>query len=128
MDTAGSGLRSGWDDWIPEPCARFRHLIRISSWYLFFFFSSRRRHTRFKCDWSSDVCSSDLLFEVGQVEVSGVTVGAPEVSAALQRAAQGMSTLDINNDALRRAAGRFPTVSTITVDSSPPHTLKAIVS
>src|SRR5260370_6058120 len=28
--------------------------------YLLFFFSSRRRHTRFKCDWSSDVCSSDL--------------------------------------------------------------------
>src|SRR5882762_7222088 len=26
-----------------------------------FFFSSRRRHTRFKCDWSSDVCSSDLV-------------------------------------------------------------------
>src|SRR2546430_3765135 len=25
-----------------------------------FFFSSRRRHTRFDCDWSSDVCSSDL--------------------------------------------------------------------
>src|SRR5260370_20952792 len=28
-----------------------------------FFFSSRRRHTRFKCDWSSDVCSSDLHSE-----------------------------------------------------------------
>src|SRR5260370_2309152 len=27
---------------------------------MFVFFSSRRRHTRFKCDWSSDVCSSDL--------------------------------------------------------------------
>src|SRR5438309_7202643 len=26
----------------------------------FFFFSSRRRHTRWNCDWSSDVCSSDL--------------------------------------------------------------------
>src|SRR2546430_12707635 len=26
----------------------------------FVFFSSRRRHTRFDCDWSSDVCSSDL--------------------------------------------------------------------
>src|SRR2546430_3454926 len=26
-----------------------------------FFFSSRRRHTRFDCDWSSDVCSSDLF-------------------------------------------------------------------
>src|SRR6266567_4739593 len=29
----------------------------------FFFFSSRRRHTRFDCDWSSDVCSSDLAVE-----------------------------------------------------------------
>src|SRR2546427_8901814 len=28
---------------------------------LLFFFSSRRRHTRFDCDWSSDVCSSDLI-------------------------------------------------------------------
>src|SRR5256886_4118498 len=27
-----------------------------------FFFSSRRRHTRFDCDWSSDVCSSDLVY------------------------------------------------------------------
>src|SRR5256886_3082311 len=32
-------------------------------WWVFFFFSSRRRHTRFDCDWSSDVCSSDLLVE-----------------------------------------------------------------
>src|SRR5882762_6739135 len=30
---------------------------------LIFVCSGRRRHTRFKCDWSSDVCSSDLLFE-----------------------------------------------------------------
>src|SRR5438309_3334064 len=27
----------------------------------YFFFSSRRRHTRWNCDWSSDVCSSDLV-------------------------------------------------------------------
>src|SRR2546430_4612869 len=32
----------------------------ISVLSFFFFFSSRRRHTRFDCDWSSDVCSSDL--------------------------------------------------------------------
>src|SRR5205085_12425837 len=32
----------------------------ISVCFIFFFFSSRRRHTRFDCDWSSDVCSSDL--------------------------------------------------------------------
>src|SRR2546430_1928495 len=36
---------------------------------VFFFFSSRRRHTRFDCDWSSDVCSSDL-------PLIGVAVGA----------------------------------------------------
>src|SRR5260370_28468926 len=36
-----------------------------SSFPLFFFFSSRRRHTRFKCDWSSDVCSSDLHHVAG---------------------------------------------------------------
>src|SRR5256885_11784764 len=28
--------------------------------HVFFFFSSRRRHTRLQGDWSSDVCSSDL--------------------------------------------------------------------
>src|SRR5580693_4795665 len=32
---------------------------------MFFFFSSRRRHTRWNCDWSSDVCSSDLEPVVG---------------------------------------------------------------
>src|SRR2546426_6078991 len=30
--------------------------------FFFFFFSSRRRHTRLQGDWSSDVCSSDLVF------------------------------------------------------------------
>src|SRR3989454_2953285 len=33
----------------------------VSSFFFFFFFSSRRRHTRLQGDWSSDVCSSDLL-------------------------------------------------------------------
>src|SRR5690606_9479167 len=32
----------------------------LSVFFTFFFFSSRRRHTRFSRDWSSDVCSSDL--------------------------------------------------------------------
>src|SRR5256886_2826698 len=39
----------------------------------FFFFSSRRRHTRFDCDWSSDVCSSDL--EIGELTRIGVALG-----------------------------------------------------
>src|SRR5215211_8496815 len=35
----------------------------------FFFFSSRRRHTRSLCDWSSDVCSSDLELRARLVRV-----------------------------------------------------------
>src|SRR5580693_10281387 len=46
------------------------------SFFFFFFFSSRRRHTRWNCDWSSDVCSSDLALTTGgrlraQVSVHG---------------------------------------------------------
>src|SRR5690606_13832304 len=39
-----------------------------------FFFSSRRRHTRFSRDWSSDVCSSDLVMSVSP---GGLLVTAP---------------------------------------------------
>src|SRR2546427_8734803 len=48
----------------------------------FFFFSSRRRHTRFDCDWSSDVCSSDLT---GIEELRKATA---EMAEAADRAAQ----------------------------------------
>src|SRR2546430_7038268 len=41
---------------------------RDSSVLLCFFFSSRRRHTRFDCDWSSDVCSSDLIRKLFRLE------------------------------------------------------------
>src|SRR5437588_12184766 len=57
--------------------------------FLFFFFSSRRRHTRSLCDWSSDVCSSDLLrrrlvHELGRGEpvVDDGVAAAQEVEAA----------------------------------------------
>src|SRR2546427_12263832 len=54
---------------------------------VFFFFSSRRRHTRFDCDWSSDVCSSDLaavdarsaLFALGALLYESLT-GKPAFS------------------------------------------------
>src|SRR2546427_6866400 len=39
---------------------RVLYLTSLLCAFCFFFFSSRRRHTRFDCDWSSDVCSSDL--------------------------------------------------------------------
>src|ERR687886_1128749 len=45
--------------------------------FLFFFFSSRRRHTRSLCDWSSDVCSSDLsLCAETVVQMSASTMRA----------------------------------------------------
>src|SRR5689334_25276454 len=40
-----------------------------------FFFSSRRRHTRWNCDWSSDVCSSDLVPAPGEVLVEIAAAG-----------------------------------------------------
>src|SRR5205085_6161158 len=41
---------------------------------LFFFFSSRRRHTRFDCDWSSDVCSSDLAYGLSAAFHGAITI------------------------------------------------------
>src|SRR5688572_31159102 len=43
----------------------FFFFLFLFLFFFFFFFSSRRRHTRFDCDWSSDVCSSDLRFARG---------------------------------------------------------------
>src|SRR5690606_40370389 len=44
------------------------HKTRVPRHY--FFFSSRRRHTRFSRDWSSDVCSSDLVSIAGKYNKS----------------------------------------------------------
>src|SRR5437016_11386252 len=49
--------------------------------FFFFFFSSRRRHTRLVSDWSSDVCSSDLL-----LHFFGFTVGTLRFDLANQTA------------------------------------------
>src|SRR5690606_40268038 len=43
--------------------------VRLYDLMRFFFFSSRRRHTRFSRDWSSDVCSSDLVELAGDVSL-----------------------------------------------------------
>src|SRR6266487_175539 len=59
--------------------------------FYFFFFSSRRRHTRWTGDWSSDVCSSDLLrggssserAVAVQCEHLGAIIGAREVDVLL---------------------------------------------
>src|SRR5689334_23395625 len=48
----------------------------------FFFFSSRRRHTRWNCDWSSDVCSSDLLNVMGSNFLSKAEVDVDTIRRA----------------------------------------------
>src|SRR5690606_23184575 len=57
---------------------------------VFFFFSSRRRHTRFSRDWSSDVCSSDL----GNIKVTSIsTIGAAGVRGSRTGGAGGEVSL-----------------------------------
>src|SRR2546430_10575878 len=62
----------------------------------FFFFSSRRRHTRFDCDWSSDVCSSDLALGIfhaflddREVELVGVEAAGEGLTSGRHAASLG---------------------------------------
>src|SRR5207302_6218475 len=47
---------------------QYAHISSIHS----FFFSSRRRHTRFSRDWSSDVCSSDLVAPLKKIGMAAM--------------------------------------------------------
>src|SRR3989440_4134518 len=63
-------------------------MIIVGTVLLCFFFSSRRRHTRSDRDWSSDVCSSDLISRLRRALVSGeffdVLGARPVLGRALQ--------------------------------------------
>src|SRR5438034_2346159 len=82
-----------------------RRCVKVVTLLCFFFFSSRRRHTRSLCDWSSDVCSSDLMrggyggerptlgdHALGATHRMLVELGWPEVpiDGALGREARGL--------------------------------------
>src|SRR5215213_90841 len=85
----------------------------------FFFFSSRRRHTRLVSDWSSDVCSSDLL--VGRLvlllgwiprgrgkspsRLIGTRADGAEIEAALLRLEQELDALPA--DGLHGSRGKI---------------------
>src|SRR5260370_26743718 len=68
----------------------------------FFFFSSRRRHTRFKCDWSSDVCSSDLgaLGGVAQAAYNRLRYTAKRTMSLAQKLYEGVELGDEGSVAL----------------------------
>src|SRR6266571_8008286 len=64
-----------------------------------FFFSSRRRHTRLTCDWSSDVCSSDLSLLEGSLIITPDDPGASEATilrGGSFQARLGLLTIDGN--------------------------------
>src|SRR5215217_7019870 len=81
----------------------------------FFFFSSRRRHTRYWRDWSSDVCSSDLLATVSVIRlpaVSTLPVRAPCLSTVLALRAERLHlTLPTAQFAFAAALRAFLSVS-----------------
>src|SRR6266498_3611181 len=78
---------------------------------LFFFFSSRRRHTRCGRDWSSDVCSSDLIV-IDYRSVDGRSDRFPELAADLVRAKPDIIVTRGMTAALaaKAAAGSIPIV------------------
>src|SRR5437899_4163596 len=58
--------------------------------FFFFFFSSRRRHTRCLRDWSSDVCSSDLLLDFFKPDGAPLAVSPREVLRGVVERAEAM--------------------------------------
>src|SRR2546430_2795786 len=76
-----------------------------------FFFSSRRRHTRFDCDWSSDVCSSDLRRHQRSAEAGLDRTqervesddGLPGPDVALQQALHGHAAREVGVELADRA-------------------------
>src|SRR5580693_9998978 len=59
-------------------CLSMLQLMSVFISMRFFFFSSRRRHTWWNCDWSSDVCSSDLVILIGRRVGDRTQAGAVE--------------------------------------------------
>src|SRR2546430_7959344 len=88
----------------PDYWRYLRHLSSASlSRVEFFFFSSRRRHTRFDCDWSSDVCSSDLF---GVAWDAGATadrlIAAGRLTPVLMRSEEHTSELQSQSNLVCR--------------------------
>src|SRR6266436_794214 len=60
---------------------------------LYFFFSSRRRHTRCSRDWSSDVCSSDLLKRLRRDRIDVYQLHAPDPVVSFEASVETLAEL-----------------------------------
>src|SRR6266481_1211384 len=82
----------------------------------FFFFSSRRRHTRWNCDWSSDVCSSDLnngfallrLADIGETDIGGHARHAEDAKRGRDRRLGG---IELQEAVARHRAVELPAIA-----------------
>src|SRR2546430_3360406 len=83
-----------WDDVILNELGVPRAMLPtvMPSSGVFVFFSRRRRHTRFDCDWSSDVCSSDLGAEPRQINGVPLSRTSSAKRAALRSPGPPLST------------------------------------
>src|SRR2546429_6049518 len=73
------------------PALCVRKLDLCSDLLSLFFFSSRRRHTRCSRDWSSDVCSSDLLVEAMLADVLGLEISLGSTQKAWEEVSQAVA-------------------------------------
>src|SRR5699024_3552847 len=81
---------------------------------VFVFFSSRRRHTRSKRDWSSDVCSSDLLRK--KIQEAGLDI--PVTNASISKLQDDPNTLVVTQIELHdRAEKRAPSAEFVSVEN-----------
>src|SRR2546430_5779837 len=76
----------------------------------FFFFSSRRRHTRFDCDWSSDVCSSDsrTLTQKYLQRIADLDKRGPAVNAVIELNPDALGIADAIDNEYKAKGPRGP--------------------
>src|SRR5256885_5701227 len=108
--------------------------------YEFFFFSSRRRHTRLQGDWSSDVCSSDLSREaVEELTARYRRVGVPTpllaVSMELGRELERLLNIDPPDDrmytvhvGMKHWTPRIATAIDEIIDSGADHVIAIVLA
>src|SRR5699024_12053031 len=99
----------------PHHAISSRSAARVVS--VSFFFSSRRRHTRSKRDWSSDVCSSDLILNSAYsisfqplIQYFRRDLHAPPVPAVLRLIIRSIRTLDRSEEHTSELQSRFDLV------------------
>src|SRR2546429_9020085 len=104
--------------------------------FVFFFFSSRRRHTRCSRDWSSDVCSSDLLAEKMIAEVKdhpksqpGVVAGGLDLRfySVKRLGALALVSFDVEDTSSGTVDLEDPQVNLITASNNPKDRKKPLV-